>query len=241
MVFDLRPTEDVLLWSGNANMAFDSRPTKDKLSWPGNANMLFELRPTEDVLSWPGNANTAFDLVPDLKCLLHHFLYSSFHLTPSTSEYDVFGNEDTPFVTPGHVPLTPFIGPHETPSDASLAPSNDTPMHRNGRVVSRDHQPYTPTQPSPYVTSDCTSHQPPHHESGGAAPDLSHVQPTDPLVLDSGSLPLLSTHSMATRSQTGSLRTINRLTHIASTVVPPLPRSTAQAMFDPNWKQAMDS
>nr|GEU80885.1 copia protein [Tanacetum cinerariifolium] len=48
-----------------------------------------------------------------------HFSYSSFHSTPSTSEYDVFGYEDTPLITPGHVPLTPFVGPHETPSDAS--------------------------------------------------------------------------------------------------------------------------
>ncbi|GKB34764.1 hypothetical protein Tco_0879706, partial [Tanacetum coccineum] len=37
MAFDLRPTEDVLLWPGNANMAF----------------VAFDLRPTEDVLPWP--------------------------------------------------------------------------------------------------------------------------------------------------------------------------------------------
>nr|GEV88213.1 bulb-type lectin domain-containing protein [Tanacetum cinerariifolium] len=47
-----RPIEDVLLWSGNANMAFDSRPTEDVLSWSGNANMAFDLRSTEDVLPW---------------------------------------------------------------------------------------------------------------------------------------------------------------------------------------------
>ncbi|GJS27603.1 hypothetical protein Tco_0488223 [Tanacetum coccineum] len=64
MAFDLRPTEDVLSWPGNANMAFDLRPTEDVLSWPGNANMAFDLRPTEDVLPWPGNANMAFDLRP---------------------------------------------------------------------------------------------------------------------------------------------------------------------------------
>ncbi|GKB04305.1 signal recognition particle 54 kDa protein 2 [Tanacetum coccineum] len=64
MAFDLRPTKDVLLWPGNANMAFDLRPTKDVLLWPGNANMAFDLRPTEDVLPWPGNANMAFDLRP---------------------------------------------------------------------------------------------------------------------------------------------------------------------------------
>ncbi|GJX59669.1 hypothetical protein Tco_0291059 [Tanacetum coccineum] len=70
MAFDLRPTEDVLPWPGNANMAFDLRPTEDVLPWPGNANMAFDLRPTEDVLPWPGGANIAFDLVPDLQCLL---------------------------------------------------------------------------------------------------------------------------------------------------------------------------
>ncbi|GJZ79174.1 putative ribonuclease H-like domain-containing protein [Tanacetum coccineum] len=64
MAFDLRPTEDVLPWPGNANMAFDLRPTEDVLPWPGNANMAFDLRPTEDVLPWPGNANMAFDLRP---------------------------------------------------------------------------------------------------------------------------------------------------------------------------------
>ncbi|GJX17148.1 zinc finger, CCHC-type containing protein [Tanacetum coccineum] len=73
MAFDLRPTEDVLPWPGNANMAFDLRPTEDVLPWPGNANMAFDLRPTEDVLPWPGNANMAFDLVPDLQCLLRTF------------------------------------------------------------------------------------------------------------------------------------------------------------------------
>ncbi|GJZ44991.1 hypothetical protein Tco_0592587 [Tanacetum coccineum] len=64
MAFDLRPTEDVLPWPGNANMAFDLRPTEDVLPWPGNANMAFDLRPTEDVLPSPGNANMAFDLWP---------------------------------------------------------------------------------------------------------------------------------------------------------------------------------
>nr|GEV69629.1 hypothetical protein [Tanacetum cinerariifolium] len=84
MAIDLRPTEDVLLWPGNANMAFE-RPVEDVLLWPGNANMAFDLdvlpwpgnanmafnlQLTEDVLPWPGSANMAFDLVPDLKCLL---------------------------------------------------------------------------------------------------------------------------------------------------------------------------
>ncbi|GKD99030.1 hypothetical protein Tco_1382927 [Tanacetum coccineum] len=55
-------------------MAFDLRPTEDVLPWPGNANMAFDLRPTEDVLPWPGNANMAFDLVPDLQCLLLHYI-----------------------------------------------------------------------------------------------------------------------------------------------------------------------
>nr|GEV22422.1 putative reverse transcriptase domain-containing protein [Tanacetum cinerariifolium] len=64
MAFDLRPTEDVLLWPSNANMEFDLRPKKDVLPWPGNANMAFDLRPTEDVLSWPGNANMVFDSRP---------------------------------------------------------------------------------------------------------------------------------------------------------------------------------
>nr|GFC26272.1 hypothetical protein [Tanacetum cinerariifolium] len=58
MAFDLRPTKDVLSWPGIANMAFDL----DVLPWPGNANMAFDLRPTKDVLSWPGIANMAFDL-----------------------------------------------------------------------------------------------------------------------------------------------------------------------------------
>ncbi|GJX53058.1 RPM1-interacting protein 4-like protein [Tanacetum coccineum] len=48
MTFDLRPTEDVLLWPGNANMTFDLWPTEDVLQWSGNANMAFDLRPTED-------------------------------------------------------------------------------------------------------------------------------------------------------------------------------------------------
>nr|GEW36852.1 reverse transcriptase domain, reverse transcriptase zinc-binding domain protein [Tanacetum cinerariifolium] len=58
MAFDL----DVLPWPGNANMAFDLWSTEDVLPWPGNANMAFDLRPTEDVLPWPGSANMAFDL-----------------------------------------------------------------------------------------------------------------------------------------------------------------------------------
>nr|GEY99279.1 hypothetical protein [Tanacetum cinerariifolium] len=59
-----RPTEDVLPWPDNANMAFDSRPTKDVLPWLGSANMTFDLWPTEDVLPWLGSANIAFDLRP---------------------------------------------------------------------------------------------------------------------------------------------------------------------------------
>ncbi|GJS69060.1 hypothetical protein Tco_0701901 [Tanacetum coccineum] len=35
-------------------MAFDLRPTEDVLPWPGNANMALDLRPTEDILPWPG-------------------------------------------------------------------------------------------------------------------------------------------------------------------------------------------
>ncbi|GKD67568.1 hypothetical protein Tco_1321658 [Tanacetum coccineum] len=62
MAFDLRLTEDILPWPGNANMAFDLRATEDVLPWPGNANMVFDLRRTENVLPWPGNANMAFDL-----------------------------------------------------------------------------------------------------------------------------------------------------------------------------------
>nr|GEU35882.1 hypothetical protein [Tanacetum cinerariifolium] len=211
-----------------SNLSFTS---KHKLS-PRSAACVY-LGPSSD-----HRGSRCLDLITQRVHISHHvtfdedhFPYSSFHSTPSTCEYNVFGNEDTLFVTPGHVPLTLFVGPHKTPSDASLAPSNDTPTHRNGRVVSRDHQPHTPTRPSPYVTSDSTSHQPPHHESGGAAPDLSHVQPTDPLVLDSGSLPLLLTHPMVTRSQTSSIRTVNILTFIATTVVPPLPWSTAHAIL----------
>nr|GEX46063.1 hypothetical protein [Tanacetum cinerariifolium] len=64
-------TEDVLPWSGSANMAFGLWLTEDVLPWPGSANMAFGLRLTEDVLPWPGSANMAFDLVPDLICLLH--------------------------------------------------------------------------------------------------------------------------------------------------------------------------
>ncbi|GKC81727.1 hypothetical protein Tco_1137444 [Tanacetum coccineum] len=46
MAFDLRPTKDVLLWPGNANMAFDLRLTENVLPWPSNANIAFDLRPT---------------------------------------------------------------------------------------------------------------------------------------------------------------------------------------------------
>ncbi|GKB08032.1 hypothetical protein Tco_0836316 [Tanacetum coccineum] len=77
----------------NANMALDLMPTEDVLPWPGNANMAFrQLLPTEDVLPWgpdvlrgrgmeygidvrltktasgPGNANMAFDLRPTETC-----------------------------------------------------------------------------------------------------------------------------------------------------------------------------
>nr|GEZ73235.1 hypothetical protein [Tanacetum cinerariifolium] len=61
--FDLRPTEDVLLWPGNMSMAFDLRLTKDELPWPGNANTAFDLRLTEDVLPWPGNANMTMEYI----------------------------------------------------------------------------------------------------------------------------------------------------------------------------------
>ncbi|GKC84972.1 hypothetical protein Tco_1140689 [Tanacetum coccineum] len=64
MEFDLLPTEDVLPWLGYANMAFDLRPTEDVLPWLGYANMAFDLRSTKDVLPWLGYANMAFDLRP---------------------------------------------------------------------------------------------------------------------------------------------------------------------------------
>nr|GEX00252.1 hypothetical protein [Tanacetum cinerariifolium] len=43
-----------------------------------------------------------------------HFPYSSFYFTPSTSEYDVFGYEDTPLVKPGLAHLPPFADPRDT-------------------------------------------------------------------------------------------------------------------------------
>ncbi|GJX67990.1 hypothetical protein Tco_0303717 [Tanacetum coccineum] len=64
MAFDLRPMEDVLLWSGNANMAFDLRPTEDVLPWPRNVNIAFDLRLTKDVLLWPGSGYHQKDRKP---------------------------------------------------------------------------------------------------------------------------------------------------------------------------------
>ncbi|GKA50481.1 ribonuclease H-like domain-containing protein [Tanacetum coccineum] len=46
---------------------------------------------------------------------------------------------------------------------------------------------------------------------------------------------------MITRSQTGSLRPMKRMNLSALTIHYPLPRTSKQAMCDPNWKQAMDS
>ncbi|GKG24804.1 hypothetical protein Tco_0395432, partial [Tanacetum coccineum] len=46
---------------------------------------------------------------------------------------------------------------------------------------------------------------------------------------------------MITRSQTGSLRPMKRMNLSALTIYYPLPRTSKQAMCDPNWKQAMDS
>nr|GEU39369.1 hypothetical protein [Tanacetum cinerariifolium] len=48
-----------------------------------------------------------------------HFPYSSFHSTPSTLEYDVFGYEDTPLVTPGFRSFTFFcssLNPDDRPT-----------------------------------------------------------------------------------------------------------------------------
>ncbi|GKC83549.1 ribonuclease H-like domain-containing protein, partial [Tanacetum coccineum] len=166
---------------------------------------------------------------------LDHFSYSSFHSTPSTSEYDVFGYEDTPLVTPGLAPLPPFVGPRDTLSNASPTSNNDGTAHHNGRVVFVDHQPDTPTQISSCVTSDSTSSQAHRRELGGVTPDLRDVEPTSrPALAFSFVPPPLATHPMVTRSQIGSLRPVDRLTLTATTVAPPLPRSTAQAMCDPN-------
>ncbi|GJZ35312.1 hypothetical protein Tco_0581129 [Tanacetum coccineum] len=89
MTFDLRPTEDVLPRSGNANMAFDLQPTKDVLPRPGNANMTFDLRPTEDVLLWPGNVNMAFDLRPTEDVLPWPVMSLSPRFTITSSEFDM--------------------------------------------------------------------------------------------------------------------------------------------------------
>ncbi|GJU20387.1 ribonuclease H-like domain-containing protein [Tanacetum coccineum] len=51
---------------------------------------------------------------------------------------------------------------------------------------------------------------------------------------------LVRTHFMTTRSQTGSLKAVQRLSLSACTMESPLPRSTAQAICDSNWKAAMD-
>ncbi|GJX16609.1 RNA-directed DNA polymerase, eukaryota [Tanacetum coccineum] len=100
MAFDLRLTEDVLSWPGNANMAFDLRPTEDVLPWPGNANMAFDLRPTEDVLPWPGNANMAFDLRPTEDVLL--WPEGSKQQMGGAASYVSAVNGATPSVQPGY-------------------------------------------------------------------------------------------------------------------------------------------
>ncbi|GKC00912.1 retrotransposon protein, putative, ty1-copia subclass, partial [Tanacetum coccineum] len=136
---------------------------------------------------------------------LDHFLYSSFHSTPSTSEYDVFGYKDTPLVTPGLAPLHPFANPRDNLSDVSPTPINEDTMHHHGRVVSDHHHPETPTRAS--SQSDSTSSQTPRRESGGVTLDLSHVKLTIPHVSACTSVsPSLSTHPMVTRSQTSFLR-----------------------------------
>ncbi|GJV88833.1 hypothetical protein Tco_1532771 [Tanacetum coccineum] len=90
MAFDLRPTEDVLPWPGNANMSFDLRGTKNVLSWPGNANMAFDLRRTKNVLPWPGNVTNASCLDDGRVCreMVNEFAPPKFFASVRRMEHD---------------------------------------------------------------------------------------------------------------------------------------------------------
>ncbi|GKE49235.1 ribonuclease H-like domain-containing protein, partial [Tanacetum coccineum] len=125
-----------------------------------------------------------------------------------------------------------------------LHPSADHGISRgSGLVTPNDVSNQTPRCESQFVDPSIS------HSSGNTTPnshistrDTRQIEPISPLLFEPSIVPpSLSNHPMVTRSQTGSLRPVDRLNLTATTTISPIPRSTAQAMCDPNWKRAMDS
>lgn len=95
----------------------------------------------------------------------------------------------------------------------------------------------------PPTTATTTSDPSPSRSFSTNMHECIHSQPTPPLSTAPASNPPSSsnTHPMTTHSQIGSLRPRRILNLSVMTDVSPIPRSTAQAMCDVNWKSSMDS
>nr|GEW34525.1 putative ribonuclease H-like domain-containing protein [Tanacetum cinerariifolium] len=149
-----------------------------------------------------------------------YFPYSSFYSKPSSSEYEIFGFQKSPHVPHGFEPLPPSTQNAQTTQHTSC----DTGSSSSDVADSSSPQ---------NVGS-------PTHASASGLSNFMKLDSVSPPNM-SPSVEPIKTHPMVTRLQTGSLKQVDRLNLLATNVPSPIPRSTAQAMCDFNWKAAMDS
>ncbi|GKB54781.1 ribonuclease H-like domain-containing protein [Tanacetum coccineum] len=154
-----------------------------------------------------------------------NFLHSRKFIYCPNKVYDVFADSDDTHglslsLDPTHTSVPSRVDPIVI--ESSGATNRATP----GPSESRSVLPPEFGSPQPFLSSELLSE--PIVSNRTSSSSTSQPSPT-------------RTHPMTTWSQTGSLKSVERLSLSACTVESPLPRSTAQAMCDPNWKAAMDS
>jgi len=130
----------------------------------------------------------------------------------------------------------PYMNFHDPTHASAYDYLDDLPSPILSDISSRSEDaPLGPPVTSSLDTTDSVSSDP--LPSGSAPP--GHSAPSS--ATSAGNPVTPSTHPMVRRSQTGSLRPKQIFNLSATSNVSPIPKSTAQAMCDPNWKAAMDS
>ncbi|KAJ9557448.1 hypothetical protein OSB04_012062, partial [Centaurea solstitialis] len=146
-----------------------------------------------------------------------HFPYSSFNDLPSVSAYDDLVEDGSSPTLEFAITPAPTTSP-ESPQTSPVAPT-----------TSCDAVPST-TTPIPSETPSTSN-----------APSATTADPGVVVAQHTSSSPTVaSTHPMTTRSRTGNLKPRQILNLSAVSSLSPIPTSTAQAVCDPYWKEAMD-
>ncbi|KAJ9567352.1 hypothetical protein OSB04_003318 [Centaurea solstitialis] len=142
-----------------------------------------------------------------------HFPYASFNDSPPVSAYDDLVDDSSSST------LVPDVLPTSSTSTESPQTSPTAPTTSGDTV--------------PTATTTASSDAP----STGDAPSAPTVAADTEVAPGTSSS---STYPMTTRSRTGNLKPRQILNLSVTDSISPIPTSTAQAVCDPHWKEAMD-